>query len=160
MWQFRCTQGIPPLPQDLDNLHKIDLRSRLEEDWSRFHKKYIECSSESITACHIYYRMGKGVGNVVVGASLPPTKPYYMSLLPATPMYLVSPTIPTFYPKASYAIPYSYLSIMSQRTPTSLLYRDESSSQPPINTMADVRWALRTQMHSTMEERDEDRDQY
>ncbi|KAK5835171.1 hypothetical protein PVK06_010857 [Gossypium arboreum] len=30
MRQFKCTQRIPPPPQELDGLHKIDLRGRLE----------------------------------------------------------------------------------------------------------------------------------
>ncbi|MBA0856208.1 hypothetical protein Goshw_024703 [Gossypium schwendimanii] len=42
IWQIWCTQHIPPQPQELDDLHKIDMRGRLEEDWTTFHKKYIE----------------------------------------------------------------------------------------------------------------------
>ncbi|MBA0549879.1 hypothetical protein Golob_020880, partial [Gossypium lobatum] len=42
MRQFGCMQRIPSSPQKLDDLHNIDLRGRLEEDWSSFHQKYIE----------------------------------------------------------------------------------------------------------------------
>ncbi|KAH1120744.1 hypothetical protein J1N35_003904 [Gossypium stocksii] len=42
MRQFGCMQRIPSSPQKLDDLHNIDLRGRLEEDWSTFHQKYID----------------------------------------------------------------------------------------------------------------------
>ncbi|MBA0602460.1 hypothetical protein Gorai_002640, partial [Gossypium raimondii] len=42
MRQFRCTQCIPLQPQELNDLHKIDMQGRLEEDRETFQKKYIE----------------------------------------------------------------------------------------------------------------------
>ncbi|KHG09214.1 hypothetical protein F383_13165 [Gossypium arboreum] len=35
-------QLISSQPQELDDLHKIDLRGRHEEDWATFYKKHIE----------------------------------------------------------------------------------------------------------------------
>ncbi|MBA0765382.1 hypothetical protein Gotri_014589 [Gossypium trilobum] len=42
MQQIWCTQHIPQQPQELDDLHKIDVWGRLEEDWTTFHKKHHE----------------------------------------------------------------------------------------------------------------------
>ncbi|KAH1065079.1 hypothetical protein J1N35_030066 [Gossypium stocksii] len=44
---------------------------------------------------------------------------------------------------------------MPQTPPESLFFRDGSSLQPPINTINDIQWELRTEIHSSMEERDE-----
>ncbi|KAH1063048.1 hypothetical protein J1N35_028035, partial [Gossypium stocksii] len=49
--------------------------------------------------------------------------------------------------------------IVSQTPPASLFFRGGSSSQLHINTTDDIRWKPRTQMHSSVEERDEDQDE-
>ncbi|KAH1056609.1 hypothetical protein J1N35_034674, partial [Gossypium stocksii] len=40
MCQFRLVQNIPPTPQNLDELRKIELRGRTGEDWPKIHAKY------------------------------------------------------------------------------------------------------------------------
>ncbi|MBA0843604.1 hypothetical protein Goarm_000774 [Gossypium armourianum] len=42
MQQVGSTQNISLPSQERDDLYKIDLRGRLEEDWPTFHKMYIE----------------------------------------------------------------------------------------------------------------------
>ncbi|KAG8472626.1 hypothetical protein CXB51_034310 [Gossypium anomalum] len=41
MHQFRFRQSILSSPQDIEELHKIELRGRTDEDWEKFHAKYI-----------------------------------------------------------------------------------------------------------------------
>ncbi|KAK5772455.1 hypothetical protein PVK06_048744 [Gossypium arboreum] len=41
MQQFGFRQMIPPTPQDIEDLHHIDLRRRTDENWPTFHAEYI-----------------------------------------------------------------------------------------------------------------------
>ncbi|KAG8481434.1 hypothetical protein CXB51_026237 [Gossypium anomalum] len=41
MRQLRFRQSILSSPQDIKELHKVDLQGRTDEDWAKFHAKYI-----------------------------------------------------------------------------------------------------------------------
>ncbi|MBA0839393.1 hypothetical protein Goarm_005122 [Gossypium armourianum] len=76
MRQFGCTQRISPQPQELDDLHKFDMRERSDEDWATFHMKYIEFQQHRHHGSRIYYLLHKEVGNVAIrgqdeGPSIP-----------------------------------------------------------------------------------------
>ncbi|MBA0692113.1 hypothetical protein Goari_009701 [Gossypium aridum] len=71
----------------------------------------------------------------------PPLSPalYKASMPTTTPTYPPSLTILTFYPQLGYATPYTYSLILSLTPPTLLFYQGDSSLQPPVIRMADLR---------------------
>ncbi|MBA0867841.1 hypothetical protein Goshw_004826 [Gossypium schwendimanii] len=124
MRQFGCMQRIPSPPQELEDLYKIDLQGKLEEDWPTFHKKYIK-----IWQCRYN------------------DKPYLLLASERSKQHLRRK------PRQGPINPRSGEDVVAGSTSTPSALEDLIAMQPP-SQYRDLRWWARTRLQSTMEEGD------
>ncbi|KAH1091267.1 hypothetical protein J1N35_018524 [Gossypium stocksii] len=160
MQQFGFRQTIPSSPQDIEDLHYIDLRGRIVENWPTFHMEYINLWNNRYN----FLPIRKPIIVMELAYDLEYMswfrhhgKPYLLAEERGV-TYVCGTDRKFNYSAISCGTQYDYTPtpVVSQTPLGSLFYQCGPSLQPPVPRTYDTQWLPMSTFQSTMDEGKED----